>query len=470
MPDDVHRDSEPVEHLDAYLDQHQDQFIEELSEFVAIPSISSVSEYAGEVRRAADWVAGKLDEIGMEHVQVMPTNGHPVVYADWLHVDGRPTVLIYGHYDVQPPGPADEWTTPAFEPEIRDNRMYARGASDNKGGMFLTIIALEALIATAGELPVNVKVIFEGEEEMGSPNTLTFLLEQRELLACDVALNADAYQFSDREPAIWLGLRGGTALEIHVQAANRDLHSGVWGGIVENPVHALSAIIASMHDAVGRVAVDGFYDNVTEPTAEQREQIAAVPFDEDAAKADLGVAELAGGETGYTPRERGWIRPTLEVVGMAGGFTARDGIAAIIPADAYAKILCRLVAGQDPHDIADLVQRHVEHHSPPGVAVTVKQLPVMVPAVETPEAHPVNALAADVLEDLYDREPYRIRTGGGVPVVSFFDQHYGMTMIPYGFMLEDERFHAPDEFFRLSSFRRGQSAYARLLQRLGGGE
>ena len=451
-----------------YLDEHQERFVQELGEFVSIASISSMPEHADETKRAAEWLIDKLRAIGLENVALKPTDGHPVVYADWLHAEGQPTVLIYGHYDVQPPGPADEWTSPAFEPRIADGLMYGRGASDNKGGMYLTIVALEALLATSGRLPVNVKLIYEGEEEMGSPNTLSFLLAEQELLACDIALNADAYQHSEREPAIWLGLRGGCALEVHVQAANRDLHSGVWGGIVENPVHALSAIIAGLHDSDGRVDVPGFYDDVVEPDTRQRQQIAAVPFDEDLAKEDLGIDDFAGGEEGYNPRERGWIRPTLEVVGMAGGFTARQGIAAIVPAEAYAKILCRLVSGQDPHEMADLVQARIEALAPPGVTVTVTQLPVMVPAVEIPEDHPVNQLAAEVLEDLYDREPYRIRTGGGVPVVSFFDEHYGMTMIPFGFMLEDERFHAPDEFFRLSSFRRGQSAYARLLRQAKG--
>ncbi|HMQ29652.1 MAG TPA: dipeptidase [Chloroflexaceae bacterium] len=450
---------------ETYLDQQQARFTDELLDFLRIPSISAIPAHAGDVQRAAEWVAARVTAAGLENAQILPTGGHPVVYADWLHAPGKPTVLIYGHFDVQPVDPVALWTHPPFEPHVEDGKVYARGASDDKGNMLVPILALEAMLTADGRLPVNVKVFFEGQEEIGSPQIGAFLPQHTELFACDMVLSADGGQYSETEPEILVALRGGCGVQIDVKAAKMDLHSGLYGGIVMNPIHALVMILDSMRARDGVITVEGFYDDVRPLTAEDRERIAAVPYDVEAVKADLEIPDTFS-EAGYTPREAGWARPTLEVNGIWGGFQD-EGIKTVLPSEAHAKITCRLVADQDPERIVRLLQAHVEQHAPPGVTVTCTPLAFRAHPYLAPADFPGNQVAREVLVELYEREPYYVRSGGSIPVCSLFEKHLGAYTASFGFGIGDERQHSPDEFFRLASFRRGQTAYCKILERLG---
>jgi len=451
----------------SYLDEHRERFLAELQEFLRIPSISSLPEHAEDVRSAGEWVAARLRAAGLPTVELLETGGHPVVYAEALAGADLPTILIYGHFDVQPVDPVALWSTPPFEPEIRDGRLYARGASDDKGNMLVPILAIEALLKTEGRLPLNVKLLLEGQEEIGSPQLAPFLAAHRERLACDMVISADNGQWSETEPSLLTTLRGMCALQIDVRGANTDLHSGIYGGTVQNPLHALVQLLASMRGPDGKVLVDGFYDDVRPLTAAYREHIARVPFDEEAYKAQLGVEELFG-EAGYTPLERIWARPTLEINGLWGGFQG-EGTKTVLPNTAHAKLTCRLVADQSPARVAEAVREHVRRHTPPGVRVTCEVLPGTAQPYRLPEDHPGNVAAAEVLTELYGRAPYYTGSGGSVPVCELFQNVLGVYTVGFGFALDDERFHAPDEFYRLSSFYRGQEGYCRLLHRLARG-
>jgi acetylornithine deacetylase/succinyl-diaminopimelate desuccinylase-like protein len=447
-----------------YLDKNRQRYIRELKEFLRIPSISSLPDYRPHVHEAAQWVEARMAEAGIESVQIMQTGGHPVVYGDWLHASGKPTVLIYGHFDVQPVDPLDLWESPPFEPVIRDERIYARGASDDKGNMFIPLTVAEAILETLGSLPLNVKFLFEGQEEIGSPQLPDFISANADLLKCDLVLSADGSQWGEEQPALVLGTRGLVAVFLDVEGPDHDLHSGVYGGTIANPIHELARIIDSMHDAGGRVTVQGFYDEVRSLTDEERSQMARVPFEEAGYLRETGSPRLFG-EPGFTSYERAWARPTLEVNGIYGGFQ-EQGMKTVLPSTAHAKITCRLVADQDPSRIAGLVVSHVKRVAPAGVKVTTATaekgaMPYLVPA-----DHPGLHLAGEVLHDLYGREPYRIRSGGTVPVNFLFLQHLNAYTIVFGFGLRDERIHSPNEFFRIASFVRGQKAYGALLDRL----
>lgn len=448
-----------------YLAQHQARFTEELLDFLRIPSISALSAHTADVQRAAEWVAARLRAAGMEHIEIMPTEGHPVVYADWLHAEGKPTIMIYGHFDVQPVDPLSLWDHPPFEPFVEGDRVYARGASDDKGNMFAPILALEALLASAGALPVNVKCFFEGQEEIGSPYLPTFVAAQRERFACDLIVSADSSQWSEQEPNILLSFKGLCGLQIDLYGANSDLHSGLFGGMVQNPIHALVRLLDSMRSPAGVILVEGFYNDVVPLTAVDRARIAAVPFDEAAELAALGISEFFG-EQGYTPRERSWARPTLEVNGIWGGFQG-EGSKTVLPNEAHAKITCRLVANQDPLTIRDLVAAHIARHLPPGVRANVALRTSTAKPYAMPADDPANMVIREVLVAMYGREPYYIRSGGSIPVCTLFREELGTYTASFGFALPDERIHAPNEFFRFSSFRRGQAGYCHLLQRLG---
>lgn len=450
-----------------YLQENRERFVEELKELLRIPSISSLPEHAEDVRRAGEWVAARMRAAGLPMVELLETGGHPVVYGEYLAGPERPTILIYGHFDVQPVDPVELWSSPPFQPQERDGRLYARGASDDKGNMLIPILAIEALLQTEGRLPLNVKLLLEGQEEIGSPQLPAFVAEHRERLACDMVISADSGQWSETEPALLTTLRGLCALQIDVHGANRDLHSGIYGGAVQNPLHALVQLLDSMRGEDGRVLIEGFYDEVRPLTPEDRAQIARVPFDEAAYRAEIGVDALFG-EAGYSPYERIWARPTLEINGLWGGFQG-EGTKTVLPHEAHAKITCRLVADQDPDTVAERVCEHVRRHTPPGVQVECRVLTGTARPYRIPEDHPGNLAAAEVLAELYGRAPYYTGVGGSVPVCELFQNLLGVYTVGFGFALDDERFHAPDEFFRLSSFYRGQEGYCRLLQRLGRG-
>jgi len=449
---------------ETYLIEHKDRFVGELLELLRIPSISSLPDHKPHVRSAAEWIAARMNQAGIESVRIMPTGGHPVVYGDWLHAPGKPTVLIYGHFDVQPVDPLELWENHPFEPAIKDGRIYARGANDDKGNLFIPITVAEAMLTTQAGLPVNLKFLFEGQEEIGSPQLPDFISANKALLACDLVLSADGGQWAEDQPALVLGTRGLAAFFIDVQGPDHDLHSGTYGGTVANPIHALAGILASMHDRDGSVAIPGFYDDVRPLRDEEQAQIARVPFDRHEYLKESGSPDVFG-EPGYTCYERAWARPTLEINGIYGGFQGL-GLKTVLPSTAHAKVTCRLVADQDPSRIADRVVRHVNSVAPAGVTVTATKaeggaMPYLVPA-----DHQGMRIAATVLRDLYDMEPYQIRSGGTIPVNSLFLQHLNTYTIVFAFGLRDERVHSPNEFFRLSSFERGQKAYGMLFDRL----
>ena len=450
---------------DEYLLENRDRFVEELLEFLRIPSVSSLPEHAGDVEKAAQWVVMRLISAGLENVKIVPTAGHPLVYGDWLHAGDRPTIMIYGHFDVQPVDPLELWTNPPFEPVIDDGRVYARGASDNKGNMLTPIIAVEALLQAEGELPVNVKFLFEGQEEIGSPQVADALRAHREQLSCDMIISADSGQLTEDAPALLLSLRGVCGLQIDLTGPKMDLHSGTYGGAVQNPIHALVRILDSMRDSNGRIMVEGFYDSVVPLTGEERRQIAEVPHDEADYMEQIGVAELFG-ETGYATEERAGARPTLEINGIWGGFQGQ-GTKTVLPSEAHAKITCRLVPDQEPETIVDLIASHAAEHAPPGVNVTVRRGKGNTPAYSISADHPGNMAAQQVLEELYGRVPVYLRSGGSVPICSHFKEVLGVSTVMFAWTLIDENTHSPDEFFRLSSFERGQKGYCMLLERLG---
>ncbi len=449
----------------SFLKSNEQRFLAELLDFLRIPSISALPERAGDVARAGDWVAKRLAAAGVESVELLPTGGHPVVYGDWMHAPAKPTILIYGHFDVQPVDPVELWTNPPFEPTIIDDRVYARGASDDKGNMLGPILAVEALLQSGGTVPVNLKFCFEGQEEIGSPQIPEFMPQHKERFACDLAVSADGGQFSETEPILLLSLRGICGMQINVHGAATDLHSGLHGGRIQNPIHALTQILASLRRADGTVTVEGFYDSVVELSQAARDAIARVPFDGARYLQELGLEEEFG-EPGYTNRERGWIRPTLEMNGIWGGFQ-EEGIKTVLPNSAHAKITCRLVADQNPERIVELLRAHVKQHAPPGVRVEVAPLSIQGRPYSISADHWGNRAAAAVLKELYGREPYQTRSGGSIPITGVFQEQLGVDTISFGFGLEDENIHAPDEFFRLASFRRSQVAYCNLLEKLG---
>lgn len=449
----------------SYLEQNQDRYLEELLAFLRIPSISALPAHAQDVQKAAEWVADRLRQAGVENVEILPTEGHPVVYGDWLHAEGKPTILIYGHFDVQPVDPLHLWTHPPFEPTIDGDRVYARGASDDKGNMLIPILAVEAMLQSEGALPINLKFCFEGQEEIGSPNLPAFLPQHKERFAADLAVSADSGQFSETEPEILVGLRGICAIQIDVKGAKSDLHSGMVGGTIQNPIHALVQLLNTMHDQHGRITIDGFYEDVMELSDDERAAIARVPFDEEIYLENLGL-EQTFGEPGYSTRERAWIRPTLEINGIWGGFQG-EGTKTVLPNEAHAKITCRLVPNQEPARILELLQAHIAQNAPRGVTVTAKILDSRGKPYLVRADHPGNQAVSDVLHKIYGMEPYHVRSGGSVPITGLFMDILGLPTVAFGFALNDENIHAPDEFFRLSSFRKGPGAYCQLIERLG---
>ena len=448
-----------------YLEDNGSGYLDELCDFLRIPSISSLPEHAENVRQAADWVADRLKVAGIEEVQVLPTDGHPVVYGQWLHAPGGPTILIYGHFDTQPVDPIDLWSHPPFEPVIKDDRIYARGASDDKGNMLAPILAVEAMLKTQGKLPVNLKFFFEGQEEIGSPDLPDFISSQRDLLACDLILSADGGQWEKDQPALVIGRRGLCALQIDMKSAAGDVHSGTYGGTFLNPIHALARLIDSMRTPDGQIIVDGFYDDVQALSDAEREQIAQVPYDENEYMRKLGLKQLCG-EPGFSTYERAWIRPTLDVNGIWGGFQG-EGIKTVIPSEAHAKITCRLVPDQQPDKIVELIVAHVEKNLPAGTTAAVKKLAGTADPYVIPIDHPGNQAARATLKELYGKEPYITRMGGTIPVSGIFLKFLKAHMVNFAFGLNDENIHAPDEFYRISSFKRSLAAYCMMLERLG---
>lgn len=450
---------------ETYLVRNKERFLGELMEFLRIPSISALPAHRPDVERAAQWLEKRMKAAGIEAVRILSTGAHPLVYGEWIHAPGKPIVMIYGHFDTQPVDPLSAWDQPPFEPVIRSNRLYARGATDDKGNLFVPLTVAEAMLKTEGRLPLNLKFLFEGQEEILSPQLPDFMAANKDLLSCDVVLSADgSTQRQEGQPALVMGTRGLACICIDVRGPDHDLHSGGYGGTILNPIHALVEILASLHDEEGRITVDGFYHDVRPVSDEERLQMTQVPFSEAEYLQGTGSPSLFG-EPGFSTYERAWARPTLEINGLYGGFQG-EGLKTVLPSTAHAKISCRLVADQDPDRIADLVVRHVNKIAPRGVKVTTAKLANRAHPYLIPQNHPGLQAAASVLKEIYDQEPYRIRMGGSIPANSLFRQVLGVYTIIFGFGLPDERQHAPNEFFRLSSFELGQKAYGMLWKRL----
>lgn len=451
--------------LEAHLDATREARLASYLEFLRIPSISTLPEHAPDCDRAAHWVGAELERIGFEHVDVSPTGGHPIVYADWLHAAGAPTIVVYCHYDVQPVDPVDQWETAPFEPFVRDGRMVGRGAADDKGQLHMHLRAAEALFATRGALPLNLRVVFEGEEESSSANLKAWLEANRERLAADGVVISDTGFFEGNRPALTTGLRGLLYTQIDVTGPATDLHSGGYGGLVENPANALARIIAELKDRRGVVRIPHFYDDVEPLTTKTREELARMAFDEEAIRALCDVPVLAG-EAGYAPLERLGYRPTLDVNGIWGGFSG-EGSKTIIPGHAHAKVSCRLVPNQDPAAIFEHLKAFVASVAPPGVTVEVRDLGMGRPLVVTADDPLANA-ALDALEVTFGVTPFLTRGGGSIPVAEMFANLLGRPPVMLGFTNPDDGAHAPNENMRLDNYETGIRTICRLWDTLGG--
>jgi acetylornithine deacetylase/succinyl-diaminopimelate desuccinylase-like protein len=446
-----------------YIDTNKEQFQEELFELLRIPSISTSPEHKDDIADAADYLKGKLEDLDLDKVEVFETEGNPIVYGELITDSSKPTVLVYGHYDVQPPDPMELWDTPPFEPEVRGGNIYARGASDDKGQSFTHIKALEAYQRSGTEFPVNIKYIYEGEEEIGSPNLVPFIEEHKGLLECDMGLISDTAMFAEDTPSITYGLRGLAYMEFELSGPNRDLHSGVYGGAVENPANVLCEIIAQLKDKEGVIQIPGFYDNVKPLTKEDRETFGKLPFDKEKYKKDLGLQALHG-EKGYSTLERATARPTLDVNGLWSGYQD-EGAKTVLPAKAGAKVSMRLVPDQEPHDIAEKFTAYVKELLPETVTLEIKELHGGHPSITDLSFYGLKA-AARAFDVVYEKEPLFAREGGSIPIVADFQKILGVQSILMGLGLNSDAIHSPNEKFALKDFYRGIKTSATFFELL----
>src|SRR3954451_6769611 len=451
---------------DAFVKQNRARLLDELKALVRIPSISTAPEHAGDVQRAAQFVADALRTAGLEHVEIIPTAKYPLVYADWLHATGKPTVLCYGHYDVQPPDPLNEWHTPPFEPTERNQNIYARGAVDDKGQMYMHVKALESLFKTSGgKLPINVRVIIEGEEEVGGEGIARFVREHPDRLKADFALVSDTEMFAPDLPTLCVGLRGMCYTELEASGAMTDLHSGMYGGAAPNPLEALARIISKLKDENGKILIPHSYDRAVPASGEELHAWKSLPFNEEHyRKTEVGSKELTG-EAGYSVLERTWARPTLEVHGMPGGFIGAGG-KTVIPAKAAAKISMRLVPDQHPDEIFKLYSEFVQSLVPRGIELKIKSFSMADPIVIKTDNKYVKASTA-AMKDVFQKETVFIRSGGSIPIVADFEKHLKIPSVMMGFGLPDDNLHAPNEKFHIPIFYRGIESIILFFQRLG---
>jgi acetylornithine deacetylase/succinyl-diaminopimelate desuccinylase-like protein len=448
-----------------FAQQNHPRFVDELKALLRIPSISTLPEHKADCRKAAELLAAELKRIGIENVRLVETGGHPLVYGDWLHASGKPTVLIYGHYDVQPPDPLDEWLSPPFEPTERNGNLYARGAVDDKGQVWLQVKALESLLAAGGSLPLNVRVLFEGEEEVGGEGIAAFVASKPPQLKSDFALICDTELFAPGLPTLCVGLRGMIYTELEVRGARTDLHSGMYGGAAPNPFVALAQILAKLKDEEGRILIPGFYDDIIPPSPEELAAWRSLPFDEEHYRiAEVGSRQLVG-EPGYTVLERTWARPTLDVHGIPGGFTGA-GAKTVIPAKAVAKVSMRLVPGMTPAQSFALYKSYVEKIAPPGVDLDVRLIHQGDPCL-IPVDNPYIRAATRALREIWGRDTVFIRSGGSIPIVGDFARHLGLPSVMMGFGLPDDNLHAPNEKFNLKNFELGIVSTIRFLEEAG---
>jgi len=447
-----------------YYKQNRTAFLETLKTFLRIPSISTLPEHKADIRRAAEFLLEELRGAGLDNVELIEGPGNPLVYAEWTKAPGKPTLLLYGHYDVQPPDPLEEWKSPPFEPEIRNDNIYARGACDDKGQTLILIKAVEALLNTRGALPVNVKFLVEGEEETGGGHISSYVAQKPPRLAAGAAVVCDTEMFAPELPTICVGLRGIVYGELHVEGASHDLHSGVYGGAAPNPIQAIAEILTALKDREGRIQIPGLTDRVRPPSEKEKAAWARLPYNEEEYLKEMGARELVG-EPGYTVFERLWARPTLEVHGIRGGFTG-EGAKTVIPSRAVAKISMRLVADQQLEEAIEQFKSAVAKVCPKGGKVEVKVLHVGAPSLTDPE-NPFIRAAAQALSEEFGKETVFTRSGGSIPIVGLFQKHLGIPSVLMGFGLPDDNLHAPNEKFYLPNFYRGIETVARYLEIVG---
>jgi len=449
----------------AYVEQSKDRLLEELFTFLRIPSISTLPENKKDVDRAAKFVADSLKSAGLENIEIIPTEKHPLVYADWLHAPGKPTVLCYGHYDVQPPDPLELWTSPPFEPVLRDGNIYARGSADDKGQMYMHIKAVEALRAVNGTLPVNLKFLIEGEEEIGGESVAKYVAENPAKLQADVALVSDTAMYAPGIPTLCIGLRGLVYTEIEAKGPARDLHSGLYGGAAPNAVFGLVELLGKLKDANGVIQIPGMYDEVEPPAPAEKQSWTTLPFNEaEFLKNEVGATHLTG-EPGFTVLERVWARPTLEVHGIAGGFTAA-GAKTVIPATATAKVSMRLVPKQNAEKIIAAYKKFVADNTPVGIVTEVRVLSAGEAIMVNPD-HPAIHVAAQAFRDVLGRETVFVRSGGSIPIVGDFARHLHIPTILMGFGLPDDGLHSPNEKYKLSNYYAGIVTIAHFFEQYG---
>ncbi|MCC6341590.1 MAG: dipeptidase [Bryobacterales bacterium] len=445
----------------SYFTENRGRYLEELKEFLRIPSISTLPEHKEDIRKAARFVADRLRQAGMEGVDLIEGEGNPLVYGEWTEAKGKPTLLFYGHYDVQPAEPLEEWVSPPFEPAIRGENIYARGAADDKGLLLILIKAVEAVMAMRGSLPLNVKFLVEGEEEVGGEHIEHYVASKPPRLAADAAVICDTEMFAPELPTLCVGLRGIVYGELVVKGAKQDLHSGVYGGAAPNPLMAIAEILCALKDREGRIRIPGFYDSVRPPAEAERAAWARLPFDEKKYREEeMGVTALTG-EPEYGLFDRLWARPTLEVHGIRGGFTG-EGAKTVIPAQALAKVSARLVADQRPEDAVARIQAAVAAACPKGVTAEFRYLHGAAPSLVNPDNRFIRA-AARAMSGVFGSETVYVRSGGSIPIVGAFDQYLGIPSVMMGFGLPDDNLHAPNEKLYLPNFHRGIEAVARYL-------
>jgi len=448
-----------------YYEQHHQDYLEGLKAFLRIPSISTLSEHKPDIHKAAQFVRGELEKAGLKEAQLIEGEGNPLVYAEWLGAPGKPTLLFYGHYDVQPPDPLNEWKTPPFEPDIRNNNIYARGSADDKGQTYILVKAVEGLLKQHGKLPINVKFLIEGEEEVGGEHIESYVASKPARIKADAAVICDTEMFAPELPTICVGLRGIVYGELVVEGANHDLHSGVYGGVAPNPIQAIAEILSTLKDREGHIKIPGFYDRVVPPSAKERDAWGRLPLNEkEYRETEVGAKELVG-EPEIPLLERLWARPTLEVHGIRGGFIG-EGAKTVIPARALAKLSMRLVADQRPEEATTQLQKAVVAACPKGVTAEYRLIHMARPSLVNPDNRFIQA-AADAMQQVFGKPTVYIRSGGSIPIVAAFDEFLGIPSVMMGFGLPDDNLHAPNEKLHLPNFFRGIEAVARYIELLG---
>jgi acetylornithine deacetylase/succinyl-diaminopimelate desuccinylase-like protein len=450
---------------DAFVEQNRERLLNELKDFLRIPSISTLPEHRADIDRAAGFVADSLGGIGMENVEIIPTAKHPLIYADWMHAAGKPTVLCYGHYDVQPADPLELWNSPPFEPAVRDGNIYGRGTADDKGQMYMHVKAIEALRAATGTLPINVKFLVEGEEEVGGASIAKYVAANPGKLKADVALVSDTALYAEGIPTLCIGLRGLIYMEVEATGPARDLHSGLYGGAAPNPIFGLVELLSKVKDSSGVIRVPGIYHDVQPPAPAEKQSWEHLPFDErDFLKKEVGSTALTG-ESAHTVLERIWARPTFEVHGIAGGFTAA-GAKTVIPAKATAKVSFRLVPDQDPDKVIAAFREFVQHHTPHGIQIELRVLSAGPGLVVNPD-HPAIKVAAQAFSDVLGKPTVFIRSGGSIPIVGDFATHLGIPTVLMGFGLPDDGLHSPNEKYHLENYYQGIRTVAHFFEQYG---